>query len=989
MKTLPAMAAHKPHFAFVLLTLFVFVFLPFFLIRQVLGVAIISDEERLAEEYRRAIKSDMASFIHEATPETQLQNALNNVLKKLVHPKISSENGLNEAWAKDFQNKVKSEFPFPPSELWIFGPELRPLLIEGTPRELQKKIIMIFAYCCDLGSFSTLHPEFLQKLRQGSPEEAYFRERLTRMLSQDTSTEVEKSMSLLVADVWSKFQPARFLKLDITHSKKNGATGQFNKIVPIITKNGRKFLAFLDWKKSDGTPLGGLLITFDATQISSSWVLSRTAHRVTQNGFHRSWSKFKRSRSERQWINNAAGLHWVDIPSQMPEMHIQVSLAKRFLQHPLRAYFPTLDFFLVALAILVLLLSIRVAWFDVRIPLRIHGQLNAALLIVAVVPFIGFVTVAFSYISMKTSLERQIALRHVESSLQEVEDQYRAFQMHALARFRKIRDKLLLLTKTPARISPFLQQVKKCNFAKYFFIRVQGNKEFSSVTASNPNDVALPIMYGLVEPVFKEFVPNTDGTAQAPPALKSRDTTQMKRSILAETLIHGIFTPQHYSSVLNGMNKLHMLSFGISNPAYVFLDMLRFPNASAPVGVVFFGVIASELLDEYLQEQLFRKNRETESSLGLDRMLIRGIGMSSRSLFPFGIRMTSEEQNLFQQVEGTRGKVVLDRFDRPGGGFSAAAPLRDATYIMIVRINGEKIRSHIRSLQAGVWALLLYAVGILAGIGFFLSGRFAFPLLTLKSAAESVEKNILDIRVDIRSDDEFGELATSFNSMTTGLRERERMTRYVSANLLETVKNEDHGQAAPVSRIDVTVMFSDIRGFTNLSEKHDAGEIVDLLNEYFTEMEAPILQHGGDIDKYVGDAIMAVFRAHPGEGKRAHAVRACRAALAMRQTLSAFNLRRKEEGLFPLENGIGLNSGEVISGQVGSRNGRLDHTVIGDTVNLAARLESESKRGTTTHIIISRSTFEAVEAQGEACLIDRVLVKGKDEPVEIFELLNM
>lgn len=109
----------------------------------------------------------------------------------------------------------------------------------------------------------------------------------------------------------------------------------------------------------------------------------------------------------------------------------------------------------------------------------------------------------------------------------------------------------------------------------------------------------------------------------------------------------------------------------------------------------------------------------------------------------------------------------------------------------------------------------------------------------------------------------------------------------------------------------------------------------------------------------------------------------------MREVLAAFNVDRQERGLFPVNNGIGINTGEVISGHVGSRHGRLDHTVIGDTVNLAARLESESKRGRTTNIIISISTREVLGDVGIVVSLDRVPVKGKDQPVEIFELLAM
>jgi len=267
----------------------------------------------------------------------------------------------------------------------------------------------------------------------------------------------------------------------------------------------------------------------------------------------------------------------------------------------------------------------------------------------------------------------------------------------------------------------------------------------------------------------------------------------------------------------------------------------------------------------------------------------------------------------------------------------------------------------------------------------FLSRQFAAPLLSLREAAEAVANQKFETRVEITSQDEFGELGLEFNRMVRGLWERQAMTRFVSQDVLDVVQKQvDPGQ--DVGRTTVSVLFSDIRGFTSLSEKISPEELVALLNEYFTRMEEAVKLHQGRIDKLVGDAMMAVFRNLP--DSEHHALRAGRAAIEMRRALAGLNSDRKAQGLFPIENGVGINTGMVVSGRVGSLKGRLDYTVIGDTVNIAARLEKESVRA-PRRIVISAETLVAMGGLGRVRFLDRVHLKGKDCLFPLYELMSI
>jgi adenylate cyclase len=190
--------------------------------------------------------------------------------------------------------------------------------------------------------------------------------------------------------------------------------------------------------------------------------------------------------------------------------------------------------------------------------------------------------------------------------------------------------------------------------------------------------------------------------------------------------------------------------------------------------------------------------------------------------------------------------------------------------------------------------------------------------------------------------------------------------------------------AAARSTYTATTLFSDIRRFTTLAEKLTAQATVDLLNEYFGEMAELVLEAGGAVDKYIGDGLMAVFGA-PTVGA-ADADDAARAATRMVARLRHLNRARVEHGAQPLEIGVGIASGEVVAGPVGSA-ARTDFTVIGNSVNLAARLESANVQYGTT-ILLAGETVRRLVAPARLRPIDVVRVKGKRIATEIFELLD-
>lgn len=213
---------------------------------------------------------------------------------------------------------------------------------------------------------------------------------------------------------------------------------------------------------------------------------------------------------------------------------------------------------------------------------------------------------------------------------------------------------------------------------------------------------------------------------------------------------------------------------------------------------------------------------------------------------------------------------------------------------------------------------------------------------------------------------------------------RQSFQYYMSPEVVEDVITNPEKLKLGGAKKDMTVLFSDIRGFTTLSEKVEPEKLVSLLNEYFTAMTEVLLAQRGVLDKFIGDAIMGFWGAPQEEPE--HARRACETALAMMERLAVLKNNWVRRGLPEINIGIGVNSGSMIVGNMGSEK-RFDYTVIGDNVNLASRLEGLNKQY-NANIIISQFTYQRVKDFFECRYLDKVNVKGKNIPVEIYELLG-
>ena len=252
----------------------------------------------------------------------------------------------------------------------------------------------------------------------------------------------------------------------------------------------------------------------------------------------------------------------------------------------------------------------------------------------------------------------------------------------------------------------------------------------------------------------------------------------------------------------------------------------------------------------------------------------------------------------------------------------------------------------------------------------------------MEFGGEHVSANVTIMPLVSTTDKKIGSMIM-FEDISGEKRMKSTMSRYMDVSLVDTVLGSDSDILGGKSS-EATVLFSDIRSFTTFTEELGAQATDSRLNEYFTLMVECIRQEGGMLDKFIGDAIMAIFGtpiAHDDDPDRS-----VRAAIQMMRELMGFNQRREAKGQRLINIGVGINTDLIVSGNIGSPK-RMDYTVIGDGVNLASRLESACKQY-GTGILISEYTYKQVRGTYRVREVDKVVVQGKTQPVEVFEILD-
>lgn len=351
-------------------------------------------------------------------------------------------------------------------------------------------------------------------------------------------------------------------------------------------------------------------------------------------------------------------------------------------------------------------------------------------------------------------------------------------------------------------------------------------------------------------------------------------------------------------------------------------------------------------------------------------------------------RVKSIVEHILANHEGTspQSDEPPVRIGKAGESFLAqykpfSGPLDGPNWIVCTVISEDEVMSRIHEHTLMALGLFLVVLAAVIGLSFYFSSQVSQPLEAMASEAKAIGSLQFEAKEPQHSVIlEVDQLGRSIEVMKVGLRS---FQKFVPSDLVESLLGSGQEAALGGELREITIFFSDLVGFTSISEQMQPEEVVELMREYLSAMSEEVANGGGTVDKYIGDAVMAFWGAPRIHAD--HAMSACQVALACQAGLRELNRKWQLEGKPALEMRIGLHTGEAIVGNIGSEK-RLNYTVMGDAVNLTSRLEGLNKHY-STKILISEHTYRA--APGIlARPLDVVSVKGKSQPVLVYELLD-
>ncbi|PLX86426.1 MAG: hypothetical protein C0618_09340 [Desulfuromonas sp.] len=370
-----------------------------------------------------------------------------------------------------------------------------------------------------------------------------------------------------------------------------------------------------------------------------------------------------------------------------------------------------------------------------------------------------------------------------------------------------------------------------------------------------------------------------------------------------------------------------------------------------------------------------------------DRGIIKAADDMTRTGQPFTLPTSASLNKIWQDYRVMRFPLGdLTILDLSVPIFSVADPTLHLGDIHL-GLSEQIINDAVNKMRQQVIWLTLAALIIGSLFAYLLASFFVRPVDALVEGVRAIGRGNLDQQIDLKRKDEFGLLTGSFNEMAASLREKEfiktTFERYVSTPVAKDILSNKESIKLGGEEKDVTVIFTDIRGFTSLAENLPAGKLLELLNTYFERMIQVIIRNDGMVDKFIGDSVMALFGAPLARDN--DPLRAVKCALEMCEELEKLNQENIDRGEPPFEMGIGINTGPVVAGNIGSSL-RMEYTVIGDNVNIAARLQGIASAG---EVLMSEQTHRLVADKVQCQELEPVQLKGKNKPVGVYRITGI
>ncbi len=595
------------------------------------------------------------------------------------------------------------------------------------------------------------------------------------------------------------------------------------------------------------------------------------------------------------------------------------------------------------------LLIISLAVHGIPVALGISARLAWGFLLALFPALAGICLLMSGWLFMRDGLQPSLAITEVDRTFDRIDDQLKAGILAKSREAQEMKRELLNLQhlgdeQAVAKIESWFE---KTAFDMVFILYSSGREVFWNKTKVRSDPGMIKLFRHLMRDFFQTKSAGRESTAD---------------SLLAKTMTEQFVDAEKMARFLERGESLSRTPMGSLNQTVIPL-YLRDPASGKLLAMVFLKGFM-HFTDQHMDELLEQFGRDPDIGNGFerrsfaysyynpvypsinDRSFPRGNDPYEewKSLQPFAKRALNENVERIEQKARSDDKRewVRTRF-------------LEATFFIAIGCVTEEAWNRLRPMLWGLVLVFLLALsfwGMQRETGRILAG----PLDVLQEALRAAASGNFQWQLKLSPHDEFGATGGVFNHMAEKLIEREKMSRFVSEDILDRVSGGEEAAIQPGQgeQVETTVLVSDIRSFTTLSEQYAADQMVEMLNDYFTAMEDGIAREKGVIVSYIGDAIVAHFPQR--EGLDDCAVRAARAAWAMRQALIMLNRQRQSTGRFAVRTGIGLATGTLVSGVAGSAHGRLTQILLGAPFESATTLEVASKRAQASGIMIDTET---------------------------------
>lgn len=649
------------------------------------------------------------------------------------------------------------------------------------------------------------------------------------------------------------------------------------------------------------------------------------------------------------FLKDLAGSNQKDGLSTNLQLKVQGSFPKELKNQILLNKF--IKFFSCAIGLAFLMFSIHSLLFGLTLPFSIRKKLTLVLGIIVLIPISGTGILSYYLLSGYERIVESHLLALVQNKLDYFSRQDDENKTRKLAKFLKIKN---LLETSNEPVEKILDYRSFKNLLPSAWEGITGFSYIDEKGLFNDFRKSGPQSNKLVEGVMTKYVMNQGLLKASGAKLQEMEM----RSNLTMGVFEGFLTPEIEELIAPHEGTLQR---EITHTVDVHLGMFLVVLRDNKQNLIAFLRSRSSDLEDYKYLRLL--NLESPGIFS-DQISISDIKTGIRlrsgsdftlSAWPAEVIFDFEMSTLFQKAMQLRanGSKVLRS---PEGLEIKAWRYKESQGSVIAAMGKTRRLSDIGfSISMVFPAVLGYAIIVLVFLTSSLAEILLKPLEFFQTGIAKINSDNFGVTISEFSQDEFNQVTTGFNQMSVALKQKELISRYVSEKLLQSIENQDQHKFKN-EILEVSILASDIRGFTSITEKHSPMDVVEMLNSYFTMMEESILENNGIIDKYIGDAIQAIFYPDPKLPTTSH--RACMAALKMREKLELFNSDRQKNSLFTIENGIGIATGNVISGSLGSEIGRKAYTVTGKVTEFATQLEARTP-STQSKIIVCQKTFES------------------------------